>query len=241
MPDEKDLRGIRVGDRDLLECLTQKESEDYHREEGKGKPVYHKTRVKYKLTTEPNGKVRKWTQKEIEMYEQLKKYDNLTEITLMLLKLEPSVSAKSAHELLKDHPMKPGTRGVTQALYRIYLKLEPVLNKFQKGRQVFYQFKSADYAKVSLENLLAVYRRKKPIESIMGDPVPSTKTLLEYVKEFEPRIKKLEDSEAALNNRVVMLEEYSLDMSKRIDMLLNKETSGQRIDVHHYLHLGKED
>ena len=223
MPDEKDLRGITKGGKDLVECLNREESHEYYDQETKGKSGYSRhQKLKFESKREPNSEVRIWSKEEIKMYEEIKELETVTEMVLYLLKTQDEISAVSACQLLKDHPRKPGSRGVAQAIGRVYEKFEPVLQKRQKGRQVFYSFARDEYKKVSLKDLYAVYRGQMTWDDVKPRlEIPSSKTLLEYVQEFEPRVSYLE---------------------KILEILTNKEVLGQRVDVHHYIHFGtKED
>ena len=260
MPDEKDLRGITINGNDLLSCLTKEESEDYHREEGKGKQLYHKARVTYKLKAERCGKVRQWTPKEINMYEQLSNCKTATEMILLLLKTKNEVSATSARELLKDHSLKPGARGLAQAIQRIYQRMESILRKRNIGREVFYSFVRDEYKEIDLENLYSCYRGKVTWDDIKPElrPDPFKESKADPVKALillNRKIQDLEGCNVGLEHRLHKMENEipsKLEESnKRLDtihkmldyMLKKKMVSGQRLDVHFYLHLAsrKED
>jgi hypothetical protein len=238
MPDEKDLRNISVNGNDLLGCLAREESNEYFKEEGKGKKLYHKARVTYKSKAGKCSKIRQWTPKEIQMYEQLKECKTAAEMILLLLKTEDEVSVWSAKELLKDHPKKPGARGLALALQEIYKKMSGILRKRFVNRHAFYSFEREEYKDIDLKNLFSFYHGKliwdeiKPVSNIKDF---DTDKLFTKAGSLDQRIKELEECNAGLEHRLHTMEKVS-------KIFLNKELpSGQRLDVHFYLHFGKED
>ncbi len=230
---EKDLRGITIDGNDLLNCLTKKESEDYHREEGKGKQLYHKARVIYKSKTGRRGKVRQWTPKEIQMHlnEELNNCKTATEMILLLFKIEDEISATSVKDLLKDHPQKPGGRGLAQAIQRINRKMGHTLRKRQVGREIFYSFVRDEYKDIDLKNLYACYHGKvswNDIKPVLEDDEPIG------LLEMAIRVENLIECNAGLERRL-----HKMEGSQKEGVIL--EASSQRLDVHFYLHFGKED
>lgn len=222
MPD--DLRNISKDGEDLLSYLNKEESKDYHQEEGKGKQTYHRSYVKYKSKVGHRGKPRCWTKKEIHMYETLKEYTSLTELILMLLKTEKSISATSAQDLLKDHPMKPGSRAIAQAINRVHKKLEKIIVKNRKGVQVFYQFKRPEYKEIDLQNLLSLYRGKKAIEELGFEIpyIPGTGMKATDPQMFEMLIDKfdqLQHSLAVTQKQVHVLIEHEAQIWEAIHKL----------------------
>ena len=225
MPNEKDLRGITVNGNDLLDCLIKKESEDYHREEGKGKKPYHKVVAYYKPKKVCHGKVRQWTPKEIQMYEQLKDCKTATEMILLLLKTEDEVSATSARELLKDHSLKPGARGLAQAIQRIYQRMESILRKRNVGREVFYSFVRDEYKEIDLENLYSCYRVKLTWEDIKPILDKSEKGEADPVKALlilNRKIQDLEGCNVGLEHRLHKMENVSIRWKTKFHLNLKK-------------------
>ena len=207
--------------------------------------IKNKLKLKYDYK-ERHSQVRHWSQKEIIMYEQLKKYDTLTELVFMLLKLETRISALSARELLKDHPMKPGARGIAQAISRVYQKLEPIMIKDRQGRQVFYQFKNSNYAEIDLKDLMAVYLRKKTIEEIVSslyvsEVVPSEEQIKLLIKKYQD----LEYSLAVTQKQVSKLIDQSQELRQRFNIFENSpiesigESLGGKVTL--IFNFGKED
>jgi hypothetical protein len=257
---EKDLRGITVNGNDLLGCLAKKESNEYFEEEGKGKKLYHKARVTYKSKAERRGKVRIWTPKEITMYldEQLKECKTAAEMILLLLKTEDEISARSAIELLKDHPKKPGARGLALALQQIYKKMPDILRKRFIVREAFYSFVREEYRDIDLKNLFSYYRGKLTWDEIKptlrpdvfkegkADPVQALMILSRKIQDLEGCNAGIEERLHKMENEIPSkLEESNerLDtIHKMLDFMLKKKmVSSQRMDVHFYFHFGKED
>ncbi len=233
LADEKDLRGISVGGQDLLDCLTKEESEEYHREEGKGKILYRKGKVVYKSKASRCGKIRQWTKKEITMYQELKDCKSVSQMVITLLLIEGKISVSNAEEALRDHPKKPGNRGIAQGISRIYKKLEFLLEKQYKGHKVFYKFVRDEYMNFTFQDLYLVYRSKMTIDDLLS----------------KYQIKPLGDD---INDDTVIMQDI-VDLDRKIEVLTNylnllekainkqEEPKGQRLDIHFYLHFGKED
>ena len=160
------------------------------------------------------------------MFEKLKECNTATEMVLQLLLLKKNISANSAVEALKDHPKKPGARGLSQALARVHTRLESAIRKERRGLKVYYSFILDDMKKVSLEDLLKIYNKKVTLQNIYDKY-----SIFAHV----PAEQDIADDTVTMQDVKVL--------DHKIEKLTNVVEAGagvQRLEVHFYIHFGKE-